>query len=196
MSWTGIVCSLLLASAFALVWHVSRRAIKKDRDVRQVWRAFAAAKGLREQRPEYPYTLVFKGRNQGFPFVLERLRRRRGNSQQTFTRMTLTLSGLPAGLRVYRETAPDKASGPWDVETGDSGFDKAFVIRGKNAEDVRSYLTPERRHAVRTYMRRLEWVRLLDDGLHWERIGQLTSLRELDQLYTGMGEFAAVLSHS
>jgi hypothetical protein len=196
MSWTGILCALLLALAFAVVWNLSRWAVRKDRDVRQAWRAFAAAKGLREQKPEYPYTLVFKGRNRGFPFVLERLRRRRGNSQETFTRMTLTLTGLPAGLRIYRETAPGKAPGPRGIETGDSGFDKTFVIRGKNAEDVRGYLTPERRHAVRTYMKELEWVRLLDDGLHWERIGQVTSMRELDRLHTGMGEFAAVLSHS
>jgi hypothetical protein len=196
MDGPGILYLLVALVALFAGWTIITKALQRSRQARETWRTFAAAKGLQQQRSGFPATTQLRGFNQGFPFLLERVVRRRGNSNQTFTHVHLSLPDLPPGLRIARRSSLRKLVeilGARNIETGDDQFDQVFVVTGRDPENVRRFLTPERRHALRGFLQELEHLRINEDGIHWERRGLVRDLGMLERLYARLGELALTL---
>lgn len=196
MNGSGILYVLVGVAVLFGGWTIVKSTLQRTRQARQTWRVFAAAKGLQEEKSGFPATIRLKGLNRGYPFVLERVVRRRGNSQQTFTHVYLGLADLPRGLRIQRRTGLRTLAtllGARGIESGDDQFDQVFVVTGRDPEDVRRFLTAERRHALKECFRDLEHLRVTEDGLHWERRGVVRELQVLERLYARLAELALAL---
>jgi hypothetical protein len=196
---------------FFFIWaHVKRRT-GKQRRLNQVWREFAALRGLQEQPTKDGAFISFRGQNQNMPFVLEciategtplqigKLKMRRGDAIKIFSRMKIELSGLPRGLRVYRETTWSKlgkALGMQDIATGDSRFDSSFVIKGKDPTEVLTYLTPGRRMALLMHADELHGLELQEEGVILFQPNQIGSMGELDRYFSQLGSLASALLRS
>jgi hypothetical protein len=192
----GILYVLVGVAVLFGGWAIVKNALQQGRQARHTWRAFAAAKGLREEQRGSPATIRLKGLNRGYPFVLERVVRRRGNSHQTFTHVHLSLMGLPRGLRIQRRTSLRRLArllGGGDIESGDDQFDQVFTVTGREPEDVRRFLTAERRQVLRESYEDLEDLRIDEGGLHWERRGVVRELEVLERVYARLGQLALTL---
>jgi hypothetical protein len=197
--------------AFLLIWAHMKRRIGKQQRLNQVWREFAALKGLQEQPTDHGAIISFRGTNQNMPFVLEciategtpfqvgKLKMSRGDAIKIFSRMKIELSGLPKGLRVYRETTWSKlgkALGMQDIATGDSRFDGSFMIKGKDPAEVLTYLTPGRRMALLMHADELHGLELQEDGLILFQPNQIASMKRLDRYSSQLGSLASALLRS
>jgi hypothetical protein len=108
--------------------------------------------------------------------------------------MRITMSGLPAGMSVYRVNATREIPslpGAQDVRTGDPDIDGYFIVKGKNAEEVTRFLTPERLNALKLHLKGREQFDLMENALRYERKNAVDNVSELNKVYTRMGEFAA-----
>ncbi|HYA03897.1 MAG TPA: hypothetical protein VEI04_12365 [Syntrophobacteria bacterium] len=128
---------------FLIIWAYMKRRMRQQQRLNKIWRDFGHLRGLQEQPTEHGVLISFRGKNQNMPFVLEcvamegtpvhigKLRMSRGDATKIFTRMRIELSGLPKGLRVFRENVwskVGKALGMQDITTGDSRFDSSFML--------------------------------------------------------------------
>jgi hypothetical protein len=197
--------------AFFLIWARMKRRIGRQQRLNQVWREFAALRGLQEQPTKDGAFISFRGQNQNMPFVLEciategtpfqigKLKMRRGDAIKIFSRMKIELSGLPKGLRVYRETTWSKLGktlGMQDIATGDSRFDGSFMIKGKDSTEVLTYLTPGRRMALLMHADELHGLELQEDGLILFQPNQIDSMERLDRYSSQLGSLASALLRS
>ncbi len=210
MSEETLFNGIIFVAAVVSAILIFSKSLTMNKRVSKVLREFAAIKGLNPGTTKNPGDILYTGNNRGFPFILEKVTERRkpaddvnlltqtstraGYTMHTFTRMRLTMSGLPAGLSVYRENETRKistAAGAQDIRTGDPDIDGTFVIKGKNAEEVTRFLTPERLNAFKIHLKGREHFDLRDNGLRYERKNATDSISELSRLYNKMGEFAA-----
>ncbi|MGO9120641.1 MAG: hypothetical protein ACLQPD_23880 [Desulfomonilaceae bacterium] len=204
---------LVLAAACCLIWmYIQRRASARKR-LNQIWREFAQLKGLNESHRksggEHEAMMKFQGQNQGLPFVMECIAiegtpRRIGSVQlstgddiKIFTRMEISLPGLPRGLRVYRETGRSKlgkAVGMQDISIDDPEFDRAFMVKGKDEREVIDYLTPSRRMALLTQALDMKGLELEEQGLVLFRKGQIGSKDELETVFSQLSSIATSMT--
>ena len=214
MNTEGLLYLLIFIAAGVVLWIYIKNRIERDKAAKAVWHAFAEMKGLQEGKSEDQSDLLFCGKNQGFPFTLKRvmvegkpagrvrlfgqdITFRRGDTYHIYTQMRIQLFDLPKGLRICNETLLRKVSttlGAQDIRTGDQELDEKAVIKGVNPEEVKYYLTAERCSALKRYLKELDPIEVLEDGLHLERKGVVKEIGELDRLYSFMGAFALSLS--
>ena len=211
-----IIFIFIFALVGIIFWRRIKKTMEREKTAQKVWQTFAGMKGLAEGKgkgKEDDADLVFKGQNQGFPFTLERFLRegkpvgamkiggrkvefKRGDTTDVYTCMKLQLPGLPRGLHVYKEKTGSKiakALGAQDIIVSEAEFDRAFMVKGDEPEEVKRYLTPRRREVMKRYIQELSEVELREEGLYLEREGQIGDLMELEKLYTRLGEMAAAL---
>ncbi|HEX9756284.1 MAG TPA: hypothetical protein VGB26_00625 [Nitrospiria bacterium] len=118
-----LLFSVFLIFSGGFIFHSIRQKMAYGKVVNQAWQRFAEAKGLVEEKPQLtkvkeinlkmvlePFKnstltsvepglrdLIFKGKNQGFPFVLETITvGNRENGYKKFTRMTLEMPNAPS----------------------------------------------------------------------------------------------------
>lgn len=214
METEGLLYLLIFVAGGLALWIYIKKRKEQDKATKEVWHIFAGMKGLQEGKPEDPSDFLFYGKNQGFPFVLERLvikgkpggrvrlfrqdiTFRRGDTYHTFTQMKMQLFDLPKGLHICGETLLRKVSrtlGAQDTKTGDQELDERAVIKGADPEEVRLYLTAERCSALNRYLKELDPIEVREDGLYLELKGMIKEIGELERLYSLMGAFALSLS--
>lgn len=213
MDLQDVLFILGISVACLLVWTYVKRRVDRGKRLNQIWRDFAQLKGLEElQRKgegEHEVIIKFMGKNQGLPFVMEcvategtpmkvgSVELRRGEDTRIFSRMQISLPGLPRGLRVYKETAWSKlgkAVGMQDIATDDPEFDRAFMVKGKDAREVVDYLTPSRRMALLTQASDMKGLELQEEGLIFFRKGQIESMEELETVFSQVGSLGAALT--
>jgi hypothetical protein len=210
----GLLYLLIFVAAGVILWIYIKKRMDQDKAAKAVWHAFAEMKGLQEEKPEDPSDVLFRGQNQGFPFVLKRvlikgrpsgrirlfgqdITFRRGDTYHTYTQMKMKLFDLPKGLRICGETLLRKVSktlGAQDIKTGDQELDERAVIKGADPEEVKHYLTAERCSALKRYLKELDPIEVREDGLYLERKGMIRDIGEMERLYSLMGAFALSLS--
>jgi hypothetical protein len=206
-----LVFGVLVLAGALLVWFYFKSRAAKQNTLNQIWREFAQFNALKEldrDPSDHGVMLAFHGKNQGMVFVLEcfategtpvqvgKLELSRGEDNRIFTRMRLTLPGVPGGLRVYSETPWSKlgkAVGMQDITTGDPEFDRNFVVKGNDPQVVVDYLTPSRRIALLGHASRMKGLELREEGLVLMHSGQIESLQELGQLFSQLGSLAGAL---
>ncbi len=214
MSEEDIFNAILFTAALIATIIMVTKGLTRDRRVRKVWRDFAAMKGLDAGTAKNSGDILYSGKNRGFPFVLERVTQRgkqlgnvhflgekipmrAGDTFHTYTRMRLSMSGLPAGLSISRETIGRKiatAVGAQDIRTGDPEVDGSFVIKGKDPAEVGRFLNSERCNALKVYLRGREEIGLRNNELLYERKNSIENISELSRVYMRMGEFAAAFA--
>jgi hypothetical protein len=214
MDTEGLLYLLIFVAAGVVLWIYIKSRIERDKATKEMWRTFARMKGLQEGKPEDPSDLLFRGQNQGFPFVLKRVlikgkpsgrvrlfgqdvTFRRGDTYHTYTQMKIQLFDLPNGLCICGETLLRKVSktlGAQDIKTGDQELDERAVIKGVDPEEVKHYLTAERCSALKKYLKELGPIEIREDGLYLERKGVVKEMGELERLFSSMGAFALSLS--
>lgn len=211
MSEETLFNGIIFVAAVVSAILIFSKSLTMNKRVSKALREFAAMKGLNPGTAKNPGDILFIGKNRGFPFVLERVAEHgkptgnvnpgtqkdpahAGHAQHTFTRMRITMSGLPSGMSIYRVNATRKIPdmpGAQDVRTGDPDVDGYFIVKGKDAEEVTRFLTPERLNALKIHLKGREHFDLRDNGLRYERKNAADSISELSKLYNKMGEFAA-----
>lgn len=213
MDLQDILFMLGISVACLLVWTYVKRRVDRGKRLNQIWRDFAQLKGLEElQRKgegEHEVIIKFVGKNLGLPFVMESILTEGTPTKigsvtlsneddiKIFSRMQISLPGLPRGLRVYKETAWSKlgkAVGMQDIATDDPEFDRAFMVKGKDAREVVDYLTPSRRMALLTQASDMKGLELQEEGLILFRKGQIESMEELETVFSQVGSLAAALT--
>lgn len=188
-----------------------KRRIGQQQRLNQVWREFADLRGLQELPTKHDAMSSFRGKNQNMPFVLEcvamegtpvhigKLKMARGDAAMIFTRMRIELSGLPEGLRVFRQNVwskVGKALGMQDITTGDSRFDSSFMIKGNDPTAVLDYLTPGRRMALLMHADELHGLELQEEGLFLFQPNQIDSVEKLDRYSSQLASLASALLQS
>ncbi|HEB73540.1 MAG TPA: hypothetical protein ENI77_13110 [Nitrospirae bacterium] len=136
------------------------------------------------------------GENNEFPFTLSTVKKGSGNNQRIYTFMELQLKDLPAGMHVYPEKSVHKIIkifGYQDIQTDDADFDKKFMVKGENREQVLSYLTQERRTTLKKYYKEIPNLELRQGALYMERQGLIKKMSELEKLFMELGKLATAL---
>lgn len=211
MDLTDFLFAVFVLGGSLLIWFYIKGRVTKQKALNQMWREFALLNGLEEQdgdSRDHEAIVSFRGKNQGMPFVLEcfategtpmqvgKLKLSRGEDTRIFTRMLIKLTGLPRGLRVYRETPwtkIGKAVGMQDITTGDPEFDRCFVVKGKDPQEVVDYLTPSRRIALLGHATGIKGLELQEEGLILVQPGQVANMEELGRLFSQFGSLAVAL---
>ncbi len=137
--------------------------LRHGKRARQTWQTLAQTYGLNYTPPGKAELLSKKaaiafqdpgeinGVLEGLAFRLYIAIYGTSKDRRVFTIMSLEIPNLPHGLTLYHENAFlgfTKMIGAQDVKIGDEEFDKAFMIKGENADQVRAWLSDERRQAL------------------------------------------------
>ncbi|MGK7345317.1 MAG: hypothetical protein ACNS63_05865 [Candidatus Nitrospinota bacterium M3_3B_026] len=194
MSLEDVYILLPYILAFLILLWIFKKKIQERGEVDRKWRMFAAERGLSE---EGKGSFVFTGENEGMPFILDVHIVSAGDTSTTYTRMRVAPPDLPAGFRLRPESRLSrlgKALGTMDVETGDPEFDKTFIVKGDNPEQVRTYLDPDRRHILLRGLKEFGAFEIKEGRLQVERSGLIKDLSELERLFARLGDLAAALA--
>lgn len=158
---------------------------------------------------DYETLISFHGKIRDVPFVLEcvategtpmrvgKFTLRSGEGLRIFTRIKIRLGDLPGGFLVHRETAWSrlgKVVGMKDITTGDTCFDKLFVVKGNDQLEVLDYLTPSRRMALLKCAERYSDLSLQERELVVFQPGQTESMEQLDRYIADSDLLAAALN--
>jgi len=156
----------------------------KRKQAQETWRNFASRHGFKHLAPETPrfffarITLAFQdpgdvqGNFLGFPLRLQADIKGAGKNRSISTIMSVEIPNLPAGLAVYHVNTFLKITilpGAQDVKTGDSVFDKAFVVQGNDPADVCSWLNDSRRNAILRILATQRDLNIRNGCLRFER---------------------------
>lgn len=151
----AIVLALLAVGLIALVVWLARWARRMAARMRAGWSEVARTlEGTFTPKagPWYARTALIEGRADGCPVRIDHYTVSTGKTSQTFTRVRAKAAA--AGSLQLRVQPRHALSGlaEWlgfrELRTGDDAFDQAFVVRGKDPELVRAWLSPEVRAAM------------------------------------------------
>ncbi len=162
----------------------------------------------RSRSDDYGRVISLLGKNGDLPFVLEciategtpqrvgKFNISSGEGIRIFTRLRIGLDGLPEGFCAYRETAWSrlgKVVGMQDIVTGDSAFDKVFVVKGRDPMAVLGYLSPSRRTVLRDCAEMYPFLDLREGELLLMRPGQTDRMDQLEQYLADIGQLSSAL---
>lgn len=146
--------------AVLMVW-AARSAKARQRAIDDGWRAFAEARRLRFLPPEGPWHRPrgrrIKGRVDHVDVIIDTYSESQTDSNGNTTSSTYTrvvaAADAPLALtaKVYREhffSGLGRALGFQDVEVRDPEFDRAFVVKASEPEQVRALLAEPLRSAL------------------------------------------------
>jgi len=204
-----IVLILFGLIILAFIINLVKKAFTKEPDINKIWSKFAKSKNLSKRKELGSADFALIGKNKGFPFRIEVLTSegvpkkigehevKRGQRTSKFTRVYINFPGIPKEIRLYREKLISKVGkimGLQDIKTGDSEFDRAFIIKGKNENKVLSFLNSDRRKVLLSAVKEMPGIELTDHGLFLQLQGQVNSLKELENLYNKFGDIASKLA--
>ena len=96
-----------------------------------------------------------------------------GKSRSTYTRFRVSYPrSLDLGLRLTRQYmlfGIGKFFGAQDIEVGHEGFDDAVVVKGKDPQRVKEFLTPSRRMRAARFLTTYQGAVIDDTRVEWER---------------------------
>lgn len=212
----SIVTAILIPAALAMFYIIKTRIA-----TRKVWIRFAQRRELTchdlwgvgksrgldtSMKAKLPPIVIqilsilsmprITGENSGFPFLLSTVQKGSGKNKNLYSSMKLELKDLPAEIHVYPEKSIHKIIkifGYQDIQTNDPEFDGRFIVRGENSEQVLSYLTRDRRTALKKYSMEIPDLELRQGALYLERRGLIKKMNELENIFRTLGELAIAL---
>ena len=175
--------------------------IKRGRRARQSWQTLAQTYGLTYTPPGKTELLSKKaaiafqdpgeitGVLEGLTFRLFIAIYGTSKDRRVYTIMSLEIPGLPRVFTLYHENAflgLTKMVGAQDVKTGDEEFDKAFMVKGENPDEVLNWLTAERRHVLRQEIGSERDMDIREGCLRFEQQGVCDKREVLENALTRM----------
>lgn len=205
MNWWDGFETYVLVFFFLVVAVAMILQLRRSKRARENWQALARNYGLSYQPPK-PLQLFSKraavafqdpgevhGELEGLPFRLHVAVYGTGKDRRVFTVMSVEIPGLPQGLRVYRENAFlrfTKLFGAQDIVTGDSAFDRHFLVKGKNPTEVLTWLDETRRQAFINTIAEDADMDIRDGCLYFQR-GQVVD--DVKVLETALGKIRSLI---
>ncbi len=113
------------------------------------------------------------GIHKGCSVLVTTYSRGSGKSQTTYTRFRVSYPhSLDLGLRLTKQgmlSSICKMFGTQDIEVGDQAFDDAIVVKGRDPERVKEFLTLSRRMRAARFLTTYEGSCIDDLKVEWER---------------------------
>ena len=165
---------------------------KQRGEARQAWTVAARSLGLVAVPGGAFSNPGIRGTLHGFRVSVDVVTRGGGKSRQTFTRYRVLYPPLHLGLRLTKEvavfTSLSKVFGGQDIEVGEKKFDDQVLVKGKDDERVRAFLTPTRQATIRRFLTHHQRAVVEDGhatfetrGLETNAIKLQSGLREIHQ---------------
>ncbi len=113
------------------------------------------------------------GIHKGCSVLVTTFSRGSGKHQTTYTRFRVSYpNSLDLGLRLTKQgllTGIGKFFGTQDIEVGDEGFDDVIVVKGRDPERVKEFLTLSRRMRAARFLTTYQGSCIDDMNVEWER---------------------------
>jgi hypothetical protein len=113
------------------------------------------------------------GIHNGCSVLVTTFSRGSGKNQTTYTRFRVSYpQSLDLGLRLTKQgllAGIGKMFGSQDIEVGDKGFDDAIVVKGRDPERVKEFLTLSRRMRAARFLTTYQGSCIDDLKVEWER---------------------------
>jgi hypothetical protein len=122
----------------------------------------------------------------------------RGESSSRYTKFQVMFDGsFGVGLNIGSEGAFNKFTklfGAQDMQIFDDEFDKAFVVKGDDPNEIRHVLTHERKIAILNASQVLPKLAIDKDGAHWTTGGTIRDTQQLVSTMQVLIELADAIS--
>lgn len=148
------------------------------KNMTDAWGAIARGHGLRMTPGSMLKGPRLGGRYKGHRISVHTVTRGGSKNRRTYTRFEMAFDkDLGLGLRLESESAFSgvaKFFGAQDIQVGDAGFDNQVVVKGRDAEGIRAFLTPARRFHCLRFLTRNGRRSIHDRGVDIEIRGVVT----------------------
>ncbi len=167
---------------------------KQRGEARQAWTVAARSLGLVAVPGGAFSNPGIRGTLHGFRVSVDVVTRGGGKSRQTFTRYRVLYPPLHLGLRLTKEvavfTSLSKVFGGQDIEVGEKKFDDQVLVKGKDDERVRAFLTPTRQATIRRFLAHHQRAVVEDGHATFETRGLETNAIKLQSGLRAIHQFA------
>ena len=164
-----------------IIWFLYKKAQKRNELMNSIWMNSANQLGLTMDLAK-KYSRNMYGAINGLACRVYTHTVTHGSSSNRrtveYTNFEVSFpQSLNMGLILKREVAMlgklAKMMGNQDIQTGDPAFDACFTIKGMNEQQVRTFLTNERRQSIMHLRQSIEDLQISDLGVSW-MIGSTT----------------------
>ena len=138
--------------------------------------------------------LVFRGQNRGFSCTLEMIAFSEVEGSQTlFTRFSIEVPSIPKDLILRPKTLADLSIGRLFSRRDKTSylelFDKGFLVKGESTNEIKTFLTDDRKKAMVDFSKNHTELYIQDGKLFFLRKGIIDNTSELNQFYIDVGDF-------
>jgi len=187
----------LVVLIVAVIGAIAAVAIGYQRKADAAWRTTAERLGLAYHPGGLRTRKAIRGEYGGFDVRVERIVQSTGQSSSTRTRFTVQYPSLRLGLRLEHQGALASMArffGAQDIELGDSAFDDAIVVKGRDERAVIAFLTPARRLRVQRLFSSHPRSVVTDESIRWTKSGMVTDSELIESTLDHLCSTARVLT--
>lgn len=164
---------LLFLGLIAVITIAISAGIAQSKKTNEAWASVARKLQLVFQPGQLFSRPRISGIHRGCSVLVTTFSRGSGKSQTTYTRFRVSYpQSLDLGLRLTKQgllAGIGKMFGTQDIEVGDKGFDDAVVVKGRDPERVKKFLTQSRRMRAARFLTTYEGACIDDMKVEWER---------------------------
>jgi hypothetical protein len=147
--------------------------VKQSKKTNEAWAAVARQLQLVFQSGQIFSRPRISGIHKGCSVLVTTFSKGSGKNQTTYTRFRVSYPhSLDLGLRLTKQgmlSGIGKFFGTQDIEVGDEGFDDAVVVKGRDPERVKEFLTLSRRMRAARFLTTYQGSCIDDLNVEWER---------------------------
>ncbi len=171
----AICCLLGPLIIGGIIWFFYKKAQKRNELMNAIWLNSATQLGLTMDLAN-KYSRNMFGEINGLACKVYTHKVTHGSSSNRrtveYTNFEVSFpKSLNMGLILKREVAMlgklAKLMGNQDIQTGDPAFDACFTIKGTNEQQVRTFLTNERRQSIMHLRQSIVDLQISDLGISW-----------------------------
>ena len=147
--------------------------VKQSKKTNEAWAAVARQLQLVFQPGQIFSRPRISGIHKGCSVLVTTFSKGSGKNQTTYTRFRVSYPhSLDLGLRLTKQgmlSGIGKFFGTQDIEVGDEGFDDAIVVKGRDPQRVKEFLTLSRRMRAARFLTTYQGSNIDDLNVEWER---------------------------
>ena len=147
--------------------------VNQSKKTNEAWAAVARQLQLVFQPGQIFSRPRISGIHKGCAVLVTTFSKGSGKNQTTYTRFRVSYPhSLDLGLRLTKQgmlSGIGKFFGTQDIEVGDEGFDDAIVVKGRDPERVKEFLTLSRRMRAARFLTTYQGSSIDDLNVEWER---------------------------
>ena len=184
----------LLIAALIIIVPIT---ITQSRRANEAWSDAAEELGLTYRRPRWFQSRRMYRSIENAQVEVDTYTQRSGESSTTYTRFRITFPSLGLGLRLKAEgflSGITKFFGAQDINVGDGEFDKGVLVKGRDAQQVRNFLTPARRMRIRRFLQAHKGATIDDQEIKWQTRGVIRDPERIVHVVRGMVRLASHLT--